>query len=202
MAILCFNNGIFGVILLLSMTIRYINAFVTPRAFSAVRALSLNTIPPTLTEITSSMTLSGAEALPEMEPAALTPSELNDAAVFVDKLGEGLRGISFGIIGVVAVIAGIAFFVANFLIPQAAAEVEAQVKKKYPDLWREYEVKLEPGEVLAMRPDLIQELGNKMRQMDLEEFKRMERDAQNQVEVKNDNIVDVEVISKEESDKE
>lgn len=113
-----------------------------------------------------------------------------------------MRGITFGIIGVVAVIAGIAFLVANFLIPQAAAEVEAQVKKKYPDLWREYEVKLEPGEVLAMRPDLIQELGNKMQQMDLEEFKQMERDAQKKIEVKNDNIVDVEVISKEESDKE
>jgi hypothetical protein len=137
-----------------------------------------------------------------MEPSVLTPSELNDAAVFVDKLGEGLRGIAFGIIGVVAVIAGIALLVANFLIPQAAAEVEAQVKKKYPDLWREYEVKLEPGEVLAMRPDLIQELGNKMQQMDLEEFKRMERDAQKKIEVKNDNIVDVEVISKDQSDKE
>jgi hypothetical protein len=202
MSILCFNNGIFGVSLLLSMTIRCANAFVTPRAFSAVRVPSLNALPPTLAEIASSITLSGAEALPEMEPAALTPSELNDAAVFVDQLGEGLRGIAFGIIGVVAVIVGIAFLVANFLIPQAAAEVEAQVKKNYPDLWREYEAKLDPGEVLAMRPDLIQELGNKMRQMDLEEFKRKEREAQNKAKVKNDNIVDVEVISKEKSDEE
>jgi hypothetical protein len=203
MAILCFGSGIFGVSLLLTMLICYANALVAPRAFFGTRAPCLNAMPPSLAGMAaSSITLSGAEALPEMEPAALTPSELNDAAAFVDQIDlvlVGLRSIAIGTIVVVALLVAISVFVANVIIPQAAQQLEVQVKEKYPDLWREYEAKLEPGEVLAMRPDLIQELGNKMQQADFKEFERMKQQVQNAKD-KNENVVDVEVISKEPND--
>ena len=204
MAILCFDNGIFGVSLLLTMLICYANALVAPRVFSGARAPCLNAMSPSLAGMSaSSITLSGAEALlPEMEPAALTPSELNDAAAFVDQIDlvlVGLRSIAIGTIVVVALLVAISVFVANVIIPQAAQQLEVQVKEKYPDLWREYEAKLEPGEVLAMRPDLIQELGNKMQQADFKEFERRKQQVQNAKD-KNENVVDVEVISKEPND--
>ena len=202
MAILCFDSGIFGISLLLSMLICYTNALVAPRAFSGARASCLKAMPPSLAGVTSSITLSGAEALPEMDPAAFTPS---DAAALAEQIDQvfigGLRSIAIGIIGVLALLVGISFFFANVVIPQAAQQLELQVKEKYPDLWREYEAKLEPGEVLAMRPDLIQELGNKMQQADFKEFERMRQQAQDSKD-KNENVVDVEVISKELNDNE
>lgn len=203
MAILGYDSGIFGVsLLLLTMLICYANALVTPRAFFGTRAPCLNAMSPSLAGMASSITLSGAEALPEMEPAALTPSELNDAAALVDQMELvlfGLRSIAIGILVVAALLVGISVFVASVIIPQAAQELEVQVKEKYPDLWREYEAKLEPGEVLAMRPDLIQELGNKMQQADFKEFERRKQQVQNAKD-KNENVVDVEVISKEPND--
>jgi hypothetical protein len=68
--------------------------------------------------------------------------------------------IAFGIVGIFSFLAGLAFLSANWLIPQAAKQLEDNCRKDFPDLWSEYEAKLEPGESLVNRPDLIQELGN------------------------------------------
>lgn len=68
--------------------------------------------------------------------------------------------IAFGIVGIFSFLAGLAFLSANWLIPQAARQLEDNCRKDFPDLWSEYEAKLEPGESLVNRPDLIQELGN------------------------------------------
>ena len=38
------------------------------------------------------------------------------------------------------------------------------------DLWQEYEAQLKPDEVLAMRPDLMLELGNKVQELDMAKF--------------------------------
>lgn len=39
-------------------------------------------------------------------------------------------------------------------------------------LWEEYEAKLEEGETMATRPDLLQELGNIMQPIIIEDFEK------------------------------
>jgi hypothetical protein len=51
-----------------------------------------------------------------------------------------------------------------WVIPQAAKQLEEQTKLIDPALWEEYEKQLGPDEVLAMRPDLMQALGEKVQQ--------------------------------------
>jgi len=51
---------------------------------------------------------------------------------------------------------------AAFLVPKAAEQLETDTKRLRPGLWEEYELKLELGETMVNRPDLLQELGNVM----------------------------------------
>jgi len=66
--------------------------------------------------------------------------------------------ISAGIFGLTAV----AYLTAAFLVPKAAEQLETDTKRLRPGLWEEYELKLELGETMVNRPDLLQELGNVM----------------------------------------
>lgn len=171
----------FSSILYLVTSFRTANAFLAPRAFvfvvpcnhyTATTTTSRNALSPHFpfsefaTISSSSLTL-GTEVAEEFTQADFDTAS---AGLFIDQAGEGLRNMSIGIIGVVAVIAAIATFFAGFLIPQAAAQLEQQVKDYSPDLWNEYQAKLELGETLAMRPDLMQELGTKMQQANLADF--------------------------------
>lgn len=83
---------------------------------------------------------------------------------------EVSKNIGIGIVSFALITLGILYFFANVIIPQAVVELEKQLREKDPELWQEYEAKLQPGETLATRPDLIQELGTKLRQMQLEEM--------------------------------
>jgi hypothetical protein len=90
--------------------------------------------------------------------------ESMDSLASSSQLTSNLLGIAtdiaFGIVGIFSFLAGLAFLSANWLIPQAAKQLEDNCRKDFPDLWSEYEARLEPGESLVDRPDLIQELGN------------------------------------------
>jgi hypothetical protein len=48
------------------------------------------------------------------------------------------------------------------IVPAAAKELEKECLELAPDLWKEYQTKLEPGQTMAQRPDLMQELGAKL----------------------------------------
>lgn len=91
----------------------------------------------------------------------------------------------------------------------AAEELEQKARKEYPEYWAECEAKLEEGEVLAMRPDLIQELGRQVQEGDLKKFET-EGNEEATVETKNKQssepkgsteVVDVEVITETKEDK-
>ena len=57
---------------------------------------------------------------------------------------------------------GLSYVFAAVLIPKAAEQLEREAKELAPDLWEEYQARLGPGETMATRPDLLQELGNKI----------------------------------------
>lgn len=67
----------------------------------------------------------------------------------INPIFSAIKSLAFGVGGVVAVLILLTLIVVNFIIPQAAREVENQVKDQYPDLWNEYQRKLEPGETLG-----------------------------------------------------
>ena len=54
---------------------------------------------------------------------------------------------------------------ASVLIPAAAKELEKECLELAPDLWEEYQAKLEPGQTIDQRPELMQELGTKLQPM-------------------------------------
>lgn len=56
----------------------------------------------------------------------------------------------------------LAYLTAVVLVPRAAEQLERDTKRLRPGLWEDYEARLEAGENMAMRPDLLQELGNVM----------------------------------------
>lgn len=157
-----------------------VSGFVPPRPFSSNVARvpsSLNVMPPQI-----------AESMSPAPVAFAASTNFAGTSHLVASVGEILSNVAIGVAGVVAVLVAISFLFASFIIPQAAAQLEEQVKAKDPGLWLEYENRLEPGEILAMRPDLMKELGDKMQQITMAEFDAM----QEQVE-KNDDVIDAEV---------
>ena len=71
--------------------------------------------------------------------------------------------ITASIFGVTAIVN----FTGAFPVPKAAEQlvIEKDTKSLRPDLWEEYEAKLEYGEIMVNPPDLLQELGNCMQQI-------------------------------------
>mmetsp|Transcript_5018 Transcript_5018/g.11334 ORF Transcript_5018/g.11334 Transcript_5018/m.11334 type:complete len:142 (+) Transcript_5018:366-791(+) len=64
----------------------------------------------------------------------------------------------------------LAYLTAAVIVPQAAAELEKDTKRLRPGLWEEYEAKLEEGETMVNRPDLLQELGNIMQPIIVKDY--------------------------------
>jgi hypothetical protein len=99
-----------------------------------------------------------------------------NTASMLGSLGEGLRTVAIGITVIVFFLAGFAYFTAAILIPKAAEQLELECKELAPELWEEYASKLGPGETLATRPDLLQELGNKITPLIEQKIRREQQD--------------------------
>ena len=68
-------------------------------------------------------------------------------------------------------------------------------------MWQEYEKKLEAGETLAMRPDLMQELGNKVQAKALAKFENTDTQLNELKSSPTTNIIDAEVVCEKEGEK-
>jgi hypothetical protein len=126
----------------------------------------------------------------------------------VSDVSDTVMNVFLVISGILAVLTGLAFLLSTFIIPMAAKQIEIQAKELDPALWQEYQSKLEPGEVLAMRPDLMQELGNKVQALALAKFDEIQEQANsNTVESSSNstkpppNVMDAEVMSNDWEDK-
>ena len=94
-----------------------------------------------------------------MDATTMPPSLLlADTSAIIDIL----RGIAVGITALLFFLAGSTLLMANIIIPAAAKELEKECNELAPELWIEYQAKLEPGQTMATRPDLMQELGAKL----------------------------------------
>ena len=119
-------------------------------------------------------------------------------------LSDGIAGTLTTIASVIAIIVfafgALLLIMANIVIPQAAKELEEKARKEYPQEWAACEAKLEEGEVLAMRPDLIQELGRQVQEGDLKKFETMAKKEEENVDGSSEraDVIDVEVITKQE----
>ena len=133
------------------------------------------------------------------------PSLSSDIGSNVFQNGGGIMdtitSVLTGIIGVVFFLVGLTYVMAAVIIPQAAQQLERQTKELDPELWAKYETQLEPGQTMDQRPDLMQELGEKMQALMEAKFK----EQQHQVQLNDENgsdrpkVVDAEIVSKDTS---
>jgi hypothetical protein len=76
-----------------------------------------------------------------------------------DHIGEGVKNIAFGVTAVVFLFAGLTYIAAAVLVPAGAQQLEIECTAIIPDTWNEYLGKLEEGQEMKNRPDLMFELG-------------------------------------------
>ncbi|KAL9182828.1 hypothetical protein ACHAXT_004107 [Thalassiosira profunda] len=114
--------------------------------------------------------------LPESNPFLLTDGL--SAATYMgggDALSGPLSTLRTFFVVLTAAIFGItaiAYLTASFLVPKAAEQLERDTKRLRPGLWEEYEGKLEEGQEMVNRPDLLQELGNIMQPLIVEDYEK------------------------------
>lgn len=140
----------------------------------------------------------------------LSTSALSSSSSFTllaDGIGDTITTIASVIAIIVFVFGALLLVMANVVIPQAAQELERKAREEYPDYWAACKAKLEEGEILAMRPDLIQELGRQVQEADLKKFEAMQSTGTSDTTViqeetqssssssSGDNVADVEVIT-------
>ena len=76
-----------------------------------------------------------------------------------DHIGEGVKNIAFGVTAIIFLLAGLTYVAAAVLVPAGAAQLEIECTSLIPDSWDEYLGKLEEGQEMKDRPDLMFELG-------------------------------------------
>lgn len=80
----------------------------------------------------------------------------------LDGAMDVLRTIAVTITAILFLLAGLTQLMGSVIIPAAAKELEKECLELNPSLWEEYQAKLEPNQTMADRPDLMQEIGQKL----------------------------------------
>jgi hypothetical protein len=139
-------------------------AFGTPQLFAANKASCFLT-----TSFVSQSILLGDEGLGNLQDAAIQSTQaIVDTARVIEETGAGegfggiLRNIAIAITSIVFLGAGLTLLTASVIIPAAAKELETECKELAPELWDQYTGLLQDGETMGNRPDLMQELGQKL----------------------------------------
>ena len=103
---------------------------------------------------------------------------------------EMMTNVLIGIGGVVVVFWLVVLVFTLFIVPAVVKEVEKLAREFDPALWQEYEQKLKPGETLAQRPELLEEIGAKV----LELQRKANRDEDDQWELSRRIAAEAEVV--------
>jgi hypothetical protein len=166
------------------------HGFMPPRRIAATRCQALSLTPPL-----------DFETLPS---SCLLLS--NDFGGMYDPLVSSLRTLGLAVLGFAVFTFVLSVIVAVFVVPAAVKELEDNIMTQYPDLWDEYQGKLEEGETLGMRPDLMQELGSKMQKLQMAQFDKAAAEAMAEGNIEKDpsgrsgtvenDAIDVEITSK------
>ena len=139
-----------------------------------------------------------SDALDSLDTNALdapaAPVDPVAASSFLEQAGEGLRAVAIGLTAIVFALAGLTYLFASILIPKAAEQLEKEAKELAPDLWEEYQAKLGEGETMATRPDLMQELGNKLQPLLDAKIANMQTKSQPTTKEEEEKVIDAQVV--------
>mmetsp|Transcript_23839 Transcript_23839/g.38688 ORF Transcript_23839/g.38688 Transcript_23839/m.38688 type:complete len:201 (+) Transcript_23839:102-704(+) len=155
------NRNRAAIVLLLSLAAATLsNAFVAPSPSQRVqykKSTSLSVLP----EVNQFLLADGLSAATRMGDTDMS---------YLSGPLSTLRTFFIVILASVFGLTAIAYLTASFLVPKAAEQLERDTKRLDPGLWLEYEQKLEDGESMVNRPDLLQELGNKIQPLIVKEY--------------------------------
>lgn len=190
----CARNAI----VLLGLLVPSVGAFVAPVTFLVAKdartaASHLNSLTQHLIESSSRLLLSDEPSLDVIGSDILQNGNYGG-------IMETVTSILTGIVGVIFFLVGLTYVMAAVIIPQAAQQLERQTKELDPDLWDLYAAKLEPGQTLDQRPDLMQELGEKMQTLMEAKFNEQQQaqaESGNAASPKTSQVMDAEIVSDE-----
>ena len=147
-------------------------------SFSGTTDAFQHPLPVLVKPLTAATAVVGGSSMPSMLDAnngdaitaAVATVSQHSSYVWIAEDGGGgifdtVRNIAAGITAVLFLLAGITYLYGSYIIPAAAQELEKECKELDPQLWDQYVAKLGPGETIASRPDLMQELGMKLQPM-------------------------------------
>ena len=145
-----------------SLQLSCVHSFVQPRTFvnSNSRSLSIDIHSEPLQMFHNDL-------------SAATSIIISDDAAAIASANSALEGVRTFFVVIAAIVfgfAGLTFVTAAFIVPQAAQQLETDTKRLRPGLWEEFEAKLEEGETMAIRPDLLQDLGKIMQPIIIQDF--------------------------------
>eukprot|EP00547_Thalassionema_nitzschioides_P006178 CAMPEP_0194219654 /NCGR_PEP_ID=MMETSP0156-20130528/26473_1 /TAXON_ID=33649 /ORGANISM="Thalassionema nitzschioides, Strain L26-B" /LENGTH=202 /DNA_ID=CAMNT_0038949407 /DNA_START=18 /DNA_END=626 /DNA_ORIENTATION=+ len=184
----------------LALVLQRAIAFVTPSTtFRARKAQALSASP--FEDFAASLVVAADAEADDFVQAM----NIND--VVPSGAGDSILGLLQNFASVVVIgtvfLFGLTFVVANFVIPAAAKQLEQQTKDLDMNLWNEYQAKLEPEQTIDQRPELMQELGNKVQELLKQQYEsdvaNVEEEAKQKMEKKKiPEVMDATILSKEE----
>jgi len=150
------------------------NGFVPPQPFTSNQGLMGSAFAPN--SILNDHTSSSITPSTTSVKSALTDIGTS-SSFFVLAEGGGILEVvqNFAVVitGIIFLLAGLTFLTASVIVPAAAKELEKECLELNPELWNEYQRKLEQGQTIAQRPDLMQEMGTKLQPLIDQKVERM-----------------------------
>ena len=102
------------------------------------------------------------QAMTSSSPSSTSSSSFTMISTALDNIGDVgnvLRTVAIGVTALVFLIAGLTYLTASVLIPAGAEQLEIECQQFIPTTWKDYLAKLEDGQQMKDRPDLMFELG-------------------------------------------
>mmetsp|Transcript_11397 Transcript_11397/g.32824 ORF Transcript_11397/g.32824 Transcript_11397/m.32824 type:complete len:313 (-) Transcript_11397:590-1528(-) len=135
-------------------------AFLPPTSVANTVKLDLGASPTPLPSLDHFFLLSGGSPdANAIAAAAATAGVPNPSSLFNFNVGEVFQNIALGITAVLFLFAGLTYIAAAVLVPAGAQQLEIECTALIPDTWDKYLDKLEEGQEMKDRPDLMFELG-------------------------------------------
>jgi hypothetical protein len=103
-----------------------------------------------------------ASATSAAAEAAVSTITAPETSSFMDSAGDLVLNFAVVVTVLLFLLAGLTALTGSIIIPAAAKELEKECMELAPEFWDEYQAKLEPGQTIAERPELMQELGAKL----------------------------------------
>lgn len=136
------------------------SAFLPPNGITNTIKIDLGASSTPLPSLDHFFLISGTSPDPTaVAAAAATAGVPNPSTLFNGNVGEVVRNIAFGVTAIIFLFAGLTYIAAAVLVPAGAQQLEIECTALIPNTWNEYVGKLEEGQEMKDRPDLMFELG-------------------------------------------